>query len=113
MPLAVCEIVAMEPRVRKSRAMGSQARKPAASAPQDVDLQGAAPRDIDPQGIAPRAHVGVEAGLVTSNLHRAREIIAAARVAAEMLSRFGYRCSVWRGSDQHTLRIAWDAASRP
>ena len=36
----------------------------------------------------------------------------AARVAAEMLSRFGYRCSVWRGSDQHTLRIAWDAASR-
>ena len=102
MPLAVCEIVAMESRVRKSRAMESQARKPAASAPQDVDLR----------GIVPRARVGVETGLVTSDLHRAQEIIAAARVAAEMLSRFGYRCSVWRGSDQRTLRIAWDAASR-
>ena len=108
MQLAVHEIAAMESRVRKSQAMESQARKPAASAPQDVDLQGAGL-----QGIAPRARVGVEAGLVTSNLHRAQEIIAAARVAAEMLSRFGYRCSVWRGSDQRTLRIAWDAASRP
>ena len=102
----------MESRVRKSQAMESQARKPAASALQDVDLQGAAPRDIDPQGIVPRARVGVETGLVTSDLRRVQETIAAARVAAEMLSRFGYRCSVWRGSDQHTLRIAWDAASR-